>query len=89
MRPENCPDYWWIRCIETAVIGSIGTRSFWAFARSERTIILLAALDAIPEGVSSTTVDAGNTAYMAVRDAALIAAREVIQDRRTRKLLRG
>jgi hypothetical protein len=84
MRPANYPALAWVHAAESAVVGGHGIANFWGWARDERTKVLLAALEAMPEGradASEVTVEE----YQVCWEAAYGAVCEVITDRRRKK----
>lgn len=84
MRPANCPTHAWIHA-EIAVAYGLGRGRLWSWPRSERSRVLLAALDAMPSGVSATESEIAVDSLQEVWDAALGAALEIVTDRRRRK----
>jgi len=84
VKPILCPKYAWIDAAETAVIIGMDKPNFWSWSRRERTHILMAALDAVPEGLTHTE-NLSLESYQEVWEAAYAAALEVLAERKMKK----
>ena len=85
MRPINCPNYAWIYAAELAAKFGVKGGGLWSWPRSERSRVLLASLDAVPGGCA-TSAEIPLDAFQECWEAAFGAAKEVMEDRRLRKL---
>ncbi len=84
MKPVACPPYAWIKAAEDSVILGLAKPNFWSWSRKERSHILLAALNSVPEGLCKAEYLSLET-FQDVWEASYAAALEVLNDRKIKK----